>query len=113
MEKIDRKHSEWWGFAKLPSASADIAQHLQEEIDLEVTDGRLNDALVRNVQDSVYKDVLPWQNSCEIVLRKISKFDEHNLIIGSLLTKIKSVKLTDDSVKKMLRVSPECKRFIR
>lgn len=43
-------------------ASSEIEQLLQEEIDLQVTDRRLNDARVRNQLDSLYKNVL-WRTT--------------------------------------------------
>ena len=39
-------------------APGKIGRHLQEEIDVQITDGRLNDAHVRNQLDPLYKYVL-------------------------------------------------------
>ena len=43
-------------------ASGEIRQHLQEEADLQVADGRLNDTRVRNQLYPLYKNVLRGQN---------------------------------------------------
>lgn len=43
-------------------ASGEIEQHLQEEADLQVGDGRLNDTRVRNRLYPLYKNVLREQN---------------------------------------------------
>lgn len=50
---------------------------MQEEIDLEVTDGKLNDVPVRNLPEET--------KSYETVFKDISKFDKQNPIVGSLL----------------------------
>ena len=39
-------------------ASSEIGQNIQEEIGLQVTDGKLNDVRVRNQIDPYYKNVL-------------------------------------------------------
>ena len=71
-------------------AYSEIWRHLREEIDLQVTDGRLNDVRVRNKLNPLYKNVLQRQNPYEIVFRYISKFNWQNPIIESLLTEIES-----------------------
>ena len=48
-------NEDWQNYLLAP---ADIVQHLQEENDFQITDGSLNDARLRNVLDSVYKNVL-------------------------------------------------------
>ena len=52
--------------------------------------------------DPVYTNVMWKQNMFEIVFKDISKFGAQNLITGSLLSKIESGKLTEESVKKFL-----------
>ena len=66
-------------------ASDEIGQHLQEQTDLQVKDGRLNVACVRNQLDRLYKIVLRKQTPYKIVFIDISKLDGQNPIIGSLL----------------------------
>ena len=83
-------------------ASGEIGEHLQEEIDLQVTDGRLSDGQVRNQLDPLYKNVLRRQNLYDIAFKDISKLDGQNLIIGSLLAEIESGKLTDEVVPNFL-----------
>ena len=70
-------------YKKYLLASSEIGQHLQEEIDLQVTAGKSNDACVRNVLDPVYKNVLRRQNQYEISFKNISKVDGPNPITGS------------------------------
>ena len=74
--------------------SGKIGQHLKEEIDLQVTEGRLKDAQLRNQLDPLYKNVLRRQNPYEIVFKGMSRFDGQNPIVGSLLAEIKNGKLT-------------------
>lgn len=46
-------------FAKvIVIASGKIGRHLQQEINLQVTHAKLNDARVKNLLDSIYKNVL-------------------------------------------------------
>ena len=55
------------------SASDKIGQHLQEKIDFQVTDGKLNNACVRNLLDLLFKIFLRRQNHVKIVFKDISK----------------------------------------
>ena len=63
-------------YKKYLFASGENEQQLQEEIDLQVTDSKLNFACVRPLLDPLYKNVLPRQNLYEIVFKDISKFDK-------------------------------------
>ena len=90
-------------------ASSKIGQSIQDEIDMVVADGKLNDACLRHLLDPIYKNVMQKQNLFEIVFKDISKFDPRSPIIGSLLSEIESGKLTDESVKKFLNMAPDPK----
>ena len=81
-----------------------IGQSIQDNIDMIVivTDGRLNDARGRQIHDPIDKNVMRKQNSFEIIFKDSSKFYAQNPIIGILLNKIGSGKLTNKSVKKCL-----------
>lgn len=83
---------------KFVLASSGIAENIQEEINLVVTDDKLNDAAVRRALDPVYKKVLGKQSPFKVVFKDISKFDTQNPITGNLVTEIESGKLTDTSI---------------
>ena len=86
-------------------ASSEVGQNIQDDIDIIVTDGRLNNAHVKHMLYRVHKNVMYKQNP----FFKISKFEVHNPIIGRLLSKIESSKLTDESVKRFLNKLPNSK----
>ena len=77
-------------FQKYLLTSSEIGQRLQEKIDLQVTDGKLNDARIRRQLDSMYKSVLRIQNPYEIVFKDISKFYGQNPIILWLKVRVES-----------------------
>ena len=52
-------------------ASGETVQQLQEEIELQVTDGRVNDAQVRNQLGLLYNNILRGQNPYEIVFEGV------------------------------------------
>ena len=83
-------------------APGKIGRHLQGEIDLPVTDGKLNNARVRNQLDSLYKNAFGRRNPYEIVFKDISKFDGQNPIIHNLLAEIENRKLTNKTAHKFL-----------
>ena len=72
-------------------------------------DDRFNDVRMRDMLNPVYKNVMRKQNPVEIVFKDISKFDTQNPITFTLLSKISSGKLTDESVKKLLNKAPNIK----
>ena len=86
-------------------ASSGIAENIQEEINLVVTDDKLNDAAVRRALDPVYKKVLGKQSPFKVVFKDISKFDTQNPITGNLVTEIESGKLTDTSIQNFFKSS--------
>ena len=79
-------------------ASGEIGQYPQEEIDFQVTEGRLSDAQVRSQLDALYKNVLRRQNPYEIVFKDISKSEGQNPISSCLLPEIESGELIDEAV---------------
>ena len=89
-------------------ASSEVGQSIQDDIDIIVTDGRLNNVRVKHMLYRVHKNGMYKQNPFETVF-KISKFEVHNPIIGRLLSKIESGKLTDESVKRFLNKLPNSK----
>ena len=47
--------------------SREIGEVIQEDIDMIVTDGKLNDTVVKQRLDDLYKNLLRRQNLCEVV----------------------------------------------
>ena len=72
-------------------ASREAVQSIQDDVDIIVTNGKLKEARVRHLLDSIYKNVMRKQNPFEIVFKDISKFDVQNPI--NLLNKTESDKL--------------------
>ena len=89
--------------------SSEIVQLLKEEIGLQVTDRRLDDAPVGNQLDTLYKNVLRQQNPPKIVFNNITTFDVQNLIIDRLLTETETGNLTDQALQKFLSGAPTSK----
>ena len=69
---------------------------MQEDIDLQAIDCKLNNANVRNLLDLLYKNTLRRQNPYKIVFKDISKLYKQNPITGSLLSEIEGEKLTNN-----------------
>ena len=47
--------------------SREIGEVIQEDIDMIVTDGKLNDTVVKQRLNDLYKNLLRRQNLCEVV----------------------------------------------
>ena len=97
------------GFREYLLASGEIGKHMQEEIDLLVTDGKLNIASVRQKLDSLYKSILLRQNPFELVFKDVSTFDGQNPLIENLLSEIEIRKQTEDSIDKVTKKAPSFK----
>lgn len=69
---------------------------MQEDIDLQAIDCKLNNANVRNLLDLLYKNTLRRQNPYKIVFKDISKLYKQNPMTGSLLSEIEGEKLTNN-----------------
>ena len=82
---------------------------MQEDIDLLVTDGKLNIASVRQKLDSLYKSILLRQNPFELVFKDVSTFDGQNPLIENLLSEIEIRKQKEDSIDKVTKKAPSVK----
>ena len=78
------------GLQKCILVSGKTGQHLQEKINLQVMDDRLNGVHVRNQFNPLYKNVLQRQNLNKVDSKDMTKFDKQNPIIGGLLTETKA-----------------------
>ena len=74
-----------------------------------VKDDRFNGVCMRDMLNPVDKNVMRKQNPFEIVFKDISKFDTQNPITCTLLSKVESGKLADESVEKLLNKAPNIK----
>ena len=81
-------------------ATSDIRRNIQENLNVVVTDGRLNDAIVRHVLDTADKNVLANLNLLQITFKDVKKFDAQKLVLGNLLMQIEGSKLSDEETKK-------------
>ena len=61
---------------------------MQENINMHVTRGRLNNASFRQKFDPIAKKIFRRQNPLELVFKDISTFDAQNSIVGSLLKEL-------------------------
>ena len=96
-------------------AAGDLNNSIQENLDLIVTDGHLNDAAVRhtsglNPQTDFFKNNL---NPLDVLFKDIAVFDAQNPIIGSLLTQIQSFKIKPKGIKRALdKAAPDIKDIL-
>ena len=83
-------------------ATGNIGKSIQENLNLVVTDGRLNDAIIRHALDTKHKHILADPNPPQITFKDIKKFDAQNPIIGKLLNQIGACNLSDKKIKEQL-----------
>ena len=67
-------------------ATSDIDRNIQKNLNAVVTDGRLNDAVVRHALDTADKNVLANPNPLQITFKDVKNFDAQNPVLGNLLT---------------------------
>ena len=75
---------------------------IHESLKLVVTDGKLNDAIIRHVLDTKDKHILADPNPLQVTFRDIKIFDALNPIIGKVLTQIETSTLSDKNIKEQL-----------
>ena len=68
-------------------ATSEFGEEIQGEIDLYVTNSRLNEASFKRKLDPVSKNILKNQNPIELLFKDIKHFDAQNPVIGSLIRK--------------------------
>ena len=83
-------------------ATGDIGKSIQENLNLVVTDGRINDAIIRHALDTKHKHILADPNPPQVTFKDIKKFDAQNPIIGKLLNQIGACNLSDKKIKEQL-----------
>ena len=66
---------------------------IQGEIDLSITNDRLNEASFKRKLDPPSKNIIRNENSLELVFKNISTFDAQNSVTGSLLWEIEQYRL--------------------
>ena len=83
-------------------ATSNFAKGMQDDINLYVTQDRLNNASFRQKLDPISKNIFRRQNPLELVFEDISTFDAQNLIVGSFLRELDIGKkdIPSDLVKK-------------
>ena len=69
-------------------ATSSYGRNIQENINSVVTDGKLNNALVRHVLDEKNKNVFTSSNPLSITFKDVKKFGIQNPIIVNLLSQV-------------------------
>ena len=69
-------------------ATSNFGISMQGDINMYVTRGRLNNAILRQKLNPTSKNIFRRQKPLELVFKDISNFDAQNPIIGSLLKEI-------------------------
>ena len=69
-------------------ATSDFTEDMQDNINLNFTRDRLNNASFRQTLDPIAKNVFRKQNPLELVFKDISTFDAQNPIVGLLLPEL-------------------------
>ena len=75
--------------------TGDIRKSIQKKLKSVVTDGKLNDAIIRPALDTKDKHILADPNPFQVTIKDIKNFDAQNPIIGKVLTQIETSKLSD------------------
>ena len=73
-------------------ATSEFGQEIQGEIDLYVTNDRLNKASFRQKVDPISYSTIKNQNSIKLFFRDIKYFDTQNPMIGSIIQEFDIVK---------------------
>ena len=69
-------------------ATSNFGKSMQDDINMYVTRGRLNNAILGQKLNPTAKNIFRRQKPLELVFKDISNFDAQNPIIGSLLKEI-------------------------
>ena len=84
-------------------ATGDIGKSIQGNLKLAVTDGKLNNAIIRHAVDTKDKHILANPNPLQVTFKDIKIFDAQNPIIGKVLTQIEISKLSDKKNQRTIR----------
>ena len=74
-----------------------------------LTNGKLNNTVLRQRLDPLYKNILWRQNPYKLVFQNISTFGYPNPTIGILLSKIESLKISEEKINDLLKKTPDPK----
>ena len=66
-------------------AVSDFGKEMQRELDLYVTDNRLNESSFRRRLDPISKNITRNKNPIELLSKNVKHFDAQNPVIGSLI----------------------------
>ena len=69
-------------------ATSDFGQEIQGEVDLHVTNNRLNKASSRGRLNPISKNIIRNKNPIELFFKDVKHFDAQNPVIGSLINKV-------------------------
>ena len=73
-------------------ATGYIGKSIQENLKSVVTDGKLNDAIIRHTLNTKDKRILANPNPLQVTFKDIKKFNAQNPMIGKVLTQIETSK---------------------
>ena len=73
---------------KFLSATSNFGEEIQGELDLCVTNNRLNEASFRRRLDPISKNILRNKNPIELLFKDAKHFDPQNPVIGSLIKEV-------------------------
>ena len=70
-------------------STSDFGEEIQGELDLYITNGRLNEASFRRRLDPISKNIIQNKNPIELsFLKDVKYFYAQNLVIGSLIKEV-------------------------
>ena len=69
-------------------ATSDFGEEIQGELDLYVTNNRLNEATFRRRLDPIPKNIIRNKNPIELLFKDVEHFDAENPVIGSLIKEV-------------------------
>ena len=69
-------------------ATRNFSEEIQEEVDLYVTNNRLNEASFRRRLDQISKHIITNENPIELLFKDVKHFDAKNPVIGSLIKEV-------------------------
>ena len=80
-------------------ATSNYGQNIRENINVVVTDGKFNDALVRHVPDEKNKGVFDSSTPLSITFTDAKNFYAQNPIIGNIISQVNANQIEEKGVK--------------
>ena len=87
-------------------ATSDFGEEIQRELDLYVTNDRLNEASFRRRLNPISKVIIRNKNPIELLFNDVKHFDAQNPVIGSLIKEVDVGKKKKD-LSKFLDKAPD------